>query len=159
MSIAKVFSIVAFAIAGFSSAAMAHDTLSDIGGSLDRGAVNNITGSGGLLNTALPWVRKYYSPAGQCLHFEITQVDPPADLKMVVIAPRADTRYRDDDSGSLCTNCPRVNIPVTPERGFYTVVVNHFAGGSVNSSFLLSFSRAAANAPVCSPATTDIITR
>jgi hypothetical protein len=115
MTFLKIVIGVAFA-STLSFSAEAHDTLTDIGGSQDRGAVNNVVGSGGFLtNTAVPWVRKYYSPAGQCLHFEISQVDPVADLEMIVIAPRAETRYRDDDSGSQCAGCPRINRPASTQ--------------------------------------------
>src|SRR4051812_5271130 len=68
-----------FCMAG---SAAAHDSLTDPGGTWDRGAVNAFR------NAPQPWVQKYFSPAGQCLHLQVIQLSTPLDLHMVVVSPR-----------------------------------------------------------------------
>jgi hypothetical protein len=130
------------ASAAVASSAFAHDTLTDLGGTVERGAVNAFTPN----NTARPWVRKYFAPANSRLCLEVSQVSPFADLEMVVIEPSPLVSVRDDDSGDQCTNCPRIAIDPTPTRGYYTVIINQFAGSAANADFLLQYYRVASGA-------------
>jgi hypothetical protein len=130
------------AISAIASSGLAHDTLTDLGGTVERGAVNAFTPN----NTARPWVRKYFSPAGSKLCLEVSQVSPSADLEMVVVEPNPRVTLRDDDSGDQCTNCPRLAIDPTPIRGYYTVIINHFAGTATNADFILQYWRIASGA-------------
>lgn len=139
--------------------AAAHDSLTEFGLAWDRGGLNVNVGTGaGVSKTVLPWVRKYYSSAGNCLHLEIRQVSPAADLEMIVIPPDVGERYRDDNSSAVCANCPRVNIASTPAAGYYTVIVTHATGALTNADFVIEALRAPAGAAACSPATPPLAT-
>ena len=83
------------ACSAIASSALAHDTLTDLGGTVERGAVNAFTPN----NTARPWVRKYFAPVNSKLCLEVSQVSPFADLEMVVVEPNPRVTVRDDDSG------------------------------------------------------------
>lgn len=141
----KTARTAAATIAGFlviASSGLAHDTLTDLGGTVERGAVNAFTAN----STARPWVRKYFAPANSKLCLEVSQVSPFADLEMVVVEPDPRVTVRDDDSGDQCTNCPRLSIDPTPDRGYYTVIINQFAGSPVDADFLLQYWRVASGA-------------
>ncbi len=143
-------------VAGFLCAAgtaSGHDSLGLTGGSWDRGAVNSA------FNAAQPWVRKYYSPAGQCLTLAVAQLPAGSsvDLEMTVVAPNPRIRYVNDDGNfNVCFNCPKVNIDPTPVAGYYTVQVSQFLGQATNTDFILSFSRAPAGDAACNPATPPV---
>jgi hypothetical protein len=135
--------------------AIAHDTLNDIGGTPSRGELNPL---GDKAHQAQPWVRKYLGIAGTCLHLQITTLSTLEDLEMVVIAPSPLQRYRDDDSGSTstCTNCPRVEIDPVPITGYYTVIVNQFAGTGVSTEFVLDYARRTSGIGSCPNPTTPL---
>jgi hypothetical protein len=119
------------------SGAAAHDSLGNTGGTWDRGAVNAFR------NAPQPWVRKYFSPAGQCLHLQVIQLSTPVDLEMVVVAPNPLSVYRDDDGGNTpsCSLCPRVDISPTPVEGYYSVTVMPHAAFGANAEFILEMTR------------------
>jgi hypothetical protein len=131
---------------GLPGAAPAHDVLTDIGSTVDRGAVNALLGT-----KSQPWVRKYFAPAGFCLFLQVIEVVPSVDLEMVVVGPSPLDRWRDDDSGATgtCFNCPRVEIDPTPTGGYYTVNVNQFFGGPANADFRILYSRLASGIGSC----------
>ncbi|MFL5258238.1 MAG: hypothetical protein ACJ8AS_00680 [Hyphomicrobiales bacterium] len=130
------------ACSAIASSGLAHDTLTDLGGTVERGAVNAFTSN----STARPWVRKYFASANSKLCLEVSQVSPFADLEMVVVEPNPRITVRDDDSGDQCTNCPRLAIDPTPDRGYYTVIINQFAGSPANADFILQYWRVASGA-------------
>jgi hypothetical protein len=131
---------------GLPTVASAHDSLGDLGGTIDRGAVNAYT------NDPEAWVRKYFAPAGICLLLKVEEVSPPADLEMVVISPDPRVRYRDDNGGhsGSCAACPQIQIDPTPRRGFYTVIISGAAGQATNADFRLSYFRLQTGSPSCS---------
>jgi len=132
-----------FCMAG---SAAAHDSLTDTGGTWDRGAVNAFR------NAPQPWVHKYFSPAGQCLHLQVIQLSTPLDLHMVVVSPRPLDVYGDDDGGNSasCSLCPRVDISPTPVEGYYTVMVMPHSAFGANGEFILAMTRDS-NLANCSP--------
>jgi len=111
--------------------------------------------SGGTSPTGNPWVASF-SPGpitgAGCLRFVVTAEQN--DLAMAVVGP-THVVYTNDDSG--CTDgssrCPRVVVkPLS--AGFYTVVLNHFAGASIESNFILNVGRYSNDAnPNCAGAT------
>jgi hypothetical protein len=142
--------------------AYGHDSLSETGGTPDRGAIQN--GVGGSADFGLPWVRKYYSPAGACFSLKITEFFPNLNtfLYMTVLTPVPGVAYRyggpfydsscyDVVSGDF--KCPWVQIDPTPVAGYYTVIV---AGSVVVSDidFILEQYRAAHGDPVRCPSPT-----
>ena len=138
---------------GAAGSASAHDSLGPTGGGWDRGTVNSAFAG------AQPWVRKYYSPAGQCLSLAVVQLPPGSsvDLEMAVVTPDPRIRFINDDANfNVCFNCPKVNIASTPVAGYYTVQVSQFSGQAANTDFILEFRRAAAGDAACNPATPPV---
>jgi len=132
--------------AGFAAAALvcstigatAHDSLTDTGGTWDRGAVSAFSAA-----TPQAWVRKYFSPANQCLHLQVRQLSTAADLEMLVVAPNPQIVYRNDDGGSTasCSLCPRVDVSPTPLAGYYTVIILPHSSPGTNTEFVLEMTR------------------
>jgi len=120
-----------------------------------EGRINGFARPNSSGSTSNPWVASF-SPGpiagGGCLRFAVT--GEQTDLAMAVVGP-THVVYTNDDSG--CGNgsarCPRVVVkPLS--AGFYTVVVNHFAGQSVESNFTLSVGRYGKDSnPNCAGAT------
>ncbi len=98
------------------------------------------------VNGAHPWVGQIHAPAGRCLRIAVTS--QTVDLGMQVAAPNAFTAWRDDDSGGSLR--PLVKIFSTPFTGWYTVSINHFAGGAANATFTLAFAHYPVGNPNCS---------
>jgi hypothetical protein len=115
------------------------------------GSTTNATISGttfGFGPSAMPWTAEVYSSPGACLRIAV--VTQATDLEATVIAPNG-TVYRDDDGGGA--NRPLVKINNTPNNGWYTVSINHFAGSAVSSNFTLNIQRLGLNNASCLPAT------
>ena len=74
----------------------------------------------------------------------------PADTELVVVAPNG-TVFRDDDSGQGSE--PLVRIPNTPNNGWYTVQLNHFAGAAIEGNFVLRYGRYTRSNANCQPGT------
>jgi hypothetical protein len=91
-------------------------------------------------------VLKFFAGSNECLRLHVISQD--ADLEMNVIAPNPSTRFRDDDGGEGLE--PLVVVNGT-QRGWYTVVLHHFAGSAVNSNFTIRVGRYVLNNnPNCS---------
>jgi len=98
--------------------------------------------SGGTSLTANPWIASF-SPGPVdglgCLRFDVTSEQD--DLAMAVIGPDR-VVFTNDDSG--CNDgsprCPQVVVRQL-SQGFYTLVINHFSGASVDSGFSLHVGR------------------
>jgi hypothetical protein len=75
-----------------------------------------------------------------------------------VVGPRPLDRWRDDDSGTsgTCFNCPRVEIDPVPFTGYYTTIINHFAGSAIETDFLLDMQRRASGIGSCPNPTTPL---
>jgi hypothetical protein len=138
---------------GLASSALTHDSLTDLGGTVDRGAINAAFGI-----RSQPWIHKYFAAAGTCLHLQVLQVSPANDLEIVVVGPSPRDRWRDDDSGAsgTCFNCPRVEIDPVPVTGYYTTIINHFAGNPIETDFLLDMQRRASGIGSCPNPTTPL---
>ena len=88
----------------------------------------------------LPWTAKFLAVAGNCLRLQMSFINGPADLEMVVVAPNGTTRYR-NDQGSVagCPKCALVKIDPAPVSGFYTAIISTAGGGTVDTDFHLLF--------------------
>ncbi len=115
------------------------------------GSTSSATISGttfGFGPSAMPWTAEVYSGPNACLRIAV--LSQATDLEAVVVAPNG-TVYRDDDGGGSLR--PLVKINGTPNNGWYTVSINHFAGSAVSANFTLSLQRLALNSASCLPAT------
>ena len=78
------------------------------------------------------------------------------DLETVVRAPNG-TVYRNDDGGiAPCPLCPVVKVNSTPNNGWYSVTIGHFAGSPVTGNFTLSYGRYNVGNPNCAASTTPL---
>jgi len=87
------------------------------------------------------WVAEVFAAEGQCLRLFVSQQF--ADLETVVVAPNGAV-YRNDDGGVGGGDGvlrPLVKIDPTPNNGWYTVSIGHFAGAAVTGNFTLRYGR------------------
>jgi len=98
--------------------------------------------------SAMPWTAEVWSPPGVCLRIAV--LAQATDLEATVVAPNG-TVFRDDDGGGA--NRPLVKINNTPNNGWYTVSINHWAGAAVSANFTLSLERVPVNSASCLPGT------
>ena len=107
--------------------------------------------------SAQPWVAEVFSPAGRCLRLAVTT--EPTDLEMVVRAPNGQV-FRSDDGGvAPCPLCPVVKIGNTPNNGWYTVSIGHFAGNPVSANFTMLYSTYPVGNPNCALPTAPFSTQ
>ena len=71
---------------------------------------------------------------------------------MVVRAPDGSIFRNDDKGGTSCPLCPRVVVNNTPNQGWYSTTVQHFAGSAVETNFVLLYGRYPLGNPNCGPA-------
>jgi hypothetical protein len=115
-------------------------------------AISGTFGALGAAQSALPWTVEIFSFAQRCLRVEVTS--QTADLEIVVVAPNG-TIFRNDDTGlAPCPNCPLVKIGNTPNQGWYTVQVSHFAGAANFTNFTLLHGQYPLNNANCATPTT-----
>lgn len=117
------------------------------------GSTSSATISGttfGFGPSAMPWTAEVYAGAGVCLRVAVTA--QATDLEAVVVAPNG-TVYRDDDGGGSLR--PLVKINGTPNNGWYTVSINHFAGNAVSANFTATLQRLPLNSASCLPGTSS----
>ena len=111
------------------------------------------TVTGGLSNNQ-PWVAELWAPVGRCLRIALTAEG--ADLETVVRAPNGQV-FRNDDGGvASCPLCPVVKVANTPNRGWYTVSINHFNGTPVFVDFTLQYQHYPVGNPNCFGATLPV---
>jgi hypothetical protein len=88
----------------------------------------------------LPWTAKFLAVQGACLRLQVKSITvATANLEMVVVSPNGTTRYRNDQGGGVCSNCPVIKIDPAPVSGFYTAVLSSTNGAPVDSDFHLLF--------------------
>lgn len=152
--------VVAATLAAFAPAmpAGAATTINDLTVASCTGArcsSEQITGSLGSFGSyAFPWEIQVGSDPGQCIRLETTDVQGGLNLEMVVVSPSGAV-YRDDDGG--VGNTSLVKIAPT-EKGYYTVQVSSFDGGSAAVNFILRYGRyAAAGNPNCAAPTPPVL--
>lgn len=100
--------------------------------------------------TAQPWVGEFFAGAGECLRLDV--LSQGADLEMVVVAPNG-TVFRNDDKGVGCVLCSLVKVGSTPNNGWYTVRLSHFAGTAVGANFSMQYGRYNSGNPNCASPT------
>jgi len=94
-----------------------------------------------------PFVVQMFSSGGECLAVRVTS--QTSDLEMHLISSTGQRWYDDDSFGSLR---PRINA-ITSQRGWYTLILNHFAGSATAIDFIVQHGRFASNNSICSPVT------
>jgi hypothetical protein len=88
----------------------------------------------------LPWTGKFLIVAGNCLRLQVRFIRvASANLEMVVVAPNGLTRYRNDQGGTACVNCPVVKVSPAPVTGYYTVIISSNNGAPIDTDFHLLF--------------------
>ncbi len=97
---------------------------------------------------AQPWVIELFANSGTCLRIQVTA--QTTDLEAVLIAPDG-TVYRNDDGGGACPTCPLIKVDPTPDRGWYTLQISHFAGDPVEANFTLQYALYTPSSPAGNP--------
>lgn len=106
--------------------------------------------------SAQPWVAEVFAPNGRCFRLAVTA--ETTDLEMVVRAPNGQV-FRNDDGGGACPLCPVVKIGNTPNNGWYTVSIGHFAGTALSSNFSMVYSTYPVGNPNCALPTAPFSTQ
>jgi hypothetical protein len=103
--------------------------------------ITSIAGwAGSSSSQVLPWTAKFLAEAGLCLRLQMSSINGPANLELVVVAPNGTTRYRNDQGGIAgCANCALVKIDPAPVSGFYTAIISSANGAPVDTDFHLLF--------------------
>jgi hypothetical protein len=99
------------------------------------------------------WIAEVFASSGECLRVFVPSQF--TDLETVVVAPNG-SAFRNDDGGGL--NRPLVKISPTPNNGWYTVSISHFAGNPVTGNFSVAYGRYPAGNPNCASATPPVST-
>ena len=98
-------------------------------------------------NNRDPFVAQIFSSGAECLRIAV--VSQGTDLEATLISPTGRV-WQDDDSNGL--NRPLIKA-ITDVRGWYPVVLSHFAGSSVNADFTIDITRVPNTSPLCAQAT------
>ncbi|MEK6783907.1 MAG: hypothetical protein AABY61_00315 [Nitrospirota bacterium] len=121
-----------------------------------NGSARTIQGTvGSFLSNNDPWVAELWAPAGRCLRIAVTAQG--TDLETVVRAPNGQVFRNDDQGGAVCPLCPLVKIANTPNRGWYAVSINHFAGTAVAADFTLQYQHYPVGNVNCAGATIPVV--
>ena len=103
---------------------------------------------------AVPWAIQVGSDPGQCVRLETTFVQGGLDLEMVVVSPSGAV-YRDDDGGAGLLSLVKI---APTEKGWYTVQISSFNGGSAAVNFTLRYGRySSATNPNCANPTPPVL--
>ena len=113
-----------------------------------QGTVQNTVGSND------PWTAELWTTEGRCLRIAVTAEG--TDLETVVRAPNGQVFRNDDGFVGACGLCPVVKIASTPNRGWYAVSINHFAGTASNADFTLQYQHYPVGNPNCAGATLPV---
>lgn len=93
-----------------------------------------------------PWVAQVFASGNNsCLRIAVTSQG--SDLEATLVSPSGRVWQDDDSNGSLR---PRINAQ-TDVRGWYPLILSHFAGSSVNADFTMQISRPSSCTPVTPP--------
>ena len=98
-------------------------------------------------NNRDPFVAQVFSAGAECLRIAV--VSQGSDLEATLLSPTGRV-WQDDDSGG--STRPLIKA-ITDVRGWYPVVLSHFAGSSVNADFTIDITRVPSSSPLCAPAT------
>ena len=98
-------------------------------------------------NNRDPFVAQIFTSGAECLRIAV--VSQGTDLEATLVSPSGRV-WQDDDSNGL--NRPLLKAR-TDVRGWYPLVLSHFAGSSVNADFPLDITRLPSTSSLCAPAT------
>ncbi len=98
-------------------------------------------------NNRDPFVAQIFSSGTECLRIAV--VSQGTDLEATLVSPSGRV-WQDDDSNGL--NRPLIKA-LTDVRGWYPLVLSHFAGSSVNADFTIDITRLPSTSSLCAPAT------
>lgn len=96
-------------------------------------------------NNRDPFVAQIFTSGSECLRIAV--VSQGTDLEATLVSPSGRVWQDDDSNGSLR---PRISA-ITDVRGWYPLVLYHWAGSSVNADFTLDITRLSSGS--CFPAT------
>lgn len=82
-----------------------------------------------------PWVAQIFTSGAECLRIAVVSQGTDLEATLVGVEGRV---WQDDDSGGSLR--PRINARTTI-RGWYPLVLHHFAGTSVNADFTIDVTR------------------
>ena len=98
-------------------------------------------------NNRDPFVAQVFSSGAECLRIAV--VSQGTDLEATLVSPTGRV-WQDDDSNGL--NRPLLKA-LTDVRGWYPLVLSHFAGSPVNADFTIDITRLPSTSSLCAPAT------
>jgi len=84
------------------------------------------------------WVMTFLATtaaADTCLRFAV--INASVNLEMSVVTPDGRVFTNDNVGSGTCTHCPRVVISSIGDKGYFTVVINHRLGQSMEGGFAL----------------------
>ena len=111
------------------------------------GTLGALGGGGRFPLSALSWTLEIFAPRNRCLRLQVTAQD--ADLEAVLVAPNGSTFRNDDGLVGGCTLCPLIKVANTPNAGWYTLQIGHFAGSGTFANFTLRYGLYRAGNPNC----------
>lgn len=94
-------------------------------------------------NNRDPFVAQVFSAGNECLRIAV--VSQGADMEATLVSPSGRTWQDDDGNGALR---PLLKS-ITDVRGWYPLVVSHFAGTAVNADFSMDVQRLPSNSASC----------
>ena len=98
-------------------------------------------------NNRDPFVAQIFTSGAECLRIAV--VSQGTDLEATLVSPTGRVWQDDDGGGSLR---PLIKA-VTDVRGWYPLMLSHFAGNSVNADFTIDITRLPSTSALCAPAT------
>ena len=94
-----------------------------------------------------PWVAQVFSSGNECLRIAVTSQG--TDLEATLVSPSGRVWQDDDSNGSLR---PLIKA-ITDVRGWYPLILSHFAGDIANADFTFEVVRLASDDALCNPPT------
>lgn len=115
----------------------------------DGGAATRFNGSveTNVNNNRDPFVAQVFSSGAECLRVAV--VSQGSDLEATLVSPSGRVWQDDDSNGSAR---PLIKA-ITDVRGWYPLVLSHFAGSSVNADFTIDITRLPSTSSLCAPVT------
>jgi hypothetical protein len=98
-------------------------------------------------NNRDPFVAQIFSSGAECLRVAV--VSQGTDLEATLVSPTGRVWQDDDSNGSTR---PLLKA-LTDVRGWYPLVLSHYAGSSVNADFTIDITRLPSTSALCSPVT------
>ena len=111
----------------------------------------NATVETNAFNNRDPFVAQIFSSGAECLRVAV--VSQGTDLEATLVSPSGRVWQDDDSNGSLRP----LAKAITDVRGWYPLVLSHFAGNCVNADLTIDITRLPSSSSLCSPASSPRI--